>query len=41
MSKEDFFAGIDEAKEQIKNGNCKTMQQDENQDDFLVRNGYV
>lgn len=41
MSKEDFFAGIDEAKEQIKNGNCKTMQQDENLDDFLVRNGYV
>jgi hypothetical protein len=41
MTEKDFFAGIDEAKKQIKSGKCKKMLQNENLDDFLARNGYV
>ena len=41
MTEEEFFAGVDEAREQIKEGNCRKMMQNENLDDFLMRNGYV
>lgn len=41
MSEKDFFANVEEAQKQIKNGKCKKMLQSENLDDFLKRNGYV
>ena len=41
MSKEEFFATVDTAREQIRMGNCKKMLQHESLDDFLTRNGYV
>ena len=41
MSKEEFFAEVDSAREQIRVGNCKKMLQHESMDDFLARNGYV
>ena len=41
MSKEEFFATVDTAREQIRTGNCKKMLQHESLDDFLTRNGYV
>lgn len=41
MTKEEFLAGVDEAREQIKEGKCKKMLQNESMDDFLMRNGYV
>ena len=41
MSEEEFFKGVDIAREQIRQGACKKMRADENMDDFLIRNGYV
>ncbi len=41
MSREEFFAEVDNAREQIRVGNCKKMLQHESMDDFLARNGYV
>lgn len=41
MAEKDFFANVEEAQKQIKNGKCKKMLQSENLDDFLKRNGYV
>ena len=41
MSQEEFFAEVDNAREQIRVGNCKKMLQHESMDDFLARNGYV
>ena len=40
MSKDEFFAQIDCAREQIKDGNCKKMLKEESIDDFLVRNDH-
>ena len=41
MSDEEFFEGVDKAREQIRVGNSKKMLQHESLDDFLERNGYV
>ena len=41
MSREEFFATVDNAREQIRVGHCKKMLQHESMDDFLARNGYV
>ena len=41
MSEEEFFEGVDKAREQIRVGNSKKMLQHESLDDFLERNGYV
>lgn len=41
MAEKDFFANVEEAQKQIKNGKCKKMLQSENLEHFLKRNGYV
>lgn len=41
LTEKEFYTGIDEAREQIKRGECKRMLHHESMDDFLKRNGYV